>query len=71
MSRQKNLAIIGGVLFLVPFFLGGGFFHLIINWSNWSTEIAVGDKLAAIFFLVLGGGLIIYGLTNRKQKTND
>ena len=68
MNRQKNFAILGGILFLLLFFLGGGFFHLIINWSNWSTEIAIGDKLAALFSLTLGGGLLIYGLVNRKQK---
>ncbi|MDP2638683.1 MAG: hypothetical protein Q8P06_00735 [Candidatus Azambacteria bacterium] len=68
MNRQKNFAILGGILFLIPYFLGGGFFHLITNWNDWSTQTIIVDNLATQFLLILGGGLVIYGLVNRKQK---
>jgi len=69
--KQNKLPLLGGVLFLLMFFLSGGVFRL-LNWSSGVISAEEwGDKLAAIFFLAIGIGLMWYGLKVKNKKIDD
>ena len=73
MNRRKNLAIAGGILWLLPFFIGHGPFRLYILVTNFDkvtpenfTQV-LSTTGGVLVFLTVGLGLIIYGVVGRKK----